>query len=50
MRASAPVQHHASAGSVEELTRIVARMRQRWSEVQIIIRGDAGFCRELIMA
>jgi len=45
-----PSNIDASAGSVEELTRIVARMRQRWPEAQIIIRGDAGFCREEIMA
>ena len=40
----------ASKGSVEELTPIVAQMRQRWPQVQIIIRGDSGFCREEIMA
>jgi hypothetical protein len=45
-----PSNIDASAGSVEELTRIVAQIRQRWPGVQIIIRGDSGFCREEIMA
>jgi hypothetical protein len=31
------------------LQRIVAAIRTRWPEVQIIIRGDSGFCREPIM-
>ena len=39
----------ASAGSVEELTRIVAQIRARWPNTRIIIRGDSGFCREEIM-
>ena len=44
-----PSDIDASAGSVEELERIVARIRERWPEVKIEIRGDAGFCREGIM-
>jgi hypothetical protein len=40
----------ASADSVEELEPVVARMRQRWPAVQIQLRGDAGFCREKLMA
>jgi hypothetical protein len=40
----------ASAGSVDELKRIVSQIRQRWSEVEIIVRGDSGFAREAIMA
>jgi len=40
----------AAAGSVEELTPIVARIRARWGQVEIIIRGDSGFCRDDIMA
>lgn len=39
----------ASAGSVEELSRIVAQIRERWPKTRIIIRGDSGFCREAIM-
>jgi len=40
----------ASADSVEELTPLVARIRQRWPAVKIQLRGDAGFCREKLMA
>lgn len=40
----------ASAGSVNQLNRIVKRIRTQWPEVPIIIRGDSGFCREQIMA
>ena len=44
-----PSNIDASAGSVKELDRIVRRIRQRWPEVEIVIRGDSGFCREPIM-
>ena len=37
----------ASAGSVEELRRIVAQIRSAWPQVRIVVRGDSGFCREL---
>jgi len=40
----------ASAGSVEELRRIVAQIRSVWSRVRIVVRGDSGFCREELMA
>src|SRR6266699_40390 len=40
----------ASADSVEELEPLVARIRQRWPMVKIHLRGDAGFCREKLMA
>jgi len=40
----------ASAGSVEELKRIVAQIRSVWSGVRIVVRGDSGFCREELMA
>jgi hypothetical protein len=35
---------------VEELEPLVARIRQRWPAVKIRLRGDAGFCREKLMA
>ena len=35
-----------AAGSVEELERIVGRIRQSWPEVSIVIRADSGFCRD----
>jgi hypothetical protein len=40
----------ASADSVEELEPLVAHIRQRWPAVQILVRGDSGFCREKLMA
>src|SRR5437660_6354468 len=40
----------ASAGSVEELKRIVAQIRSLWSGVRIVVRGDSGFCREELMS
>ena len=44
-----PSKQDASAGSIEELGRIVAQIRERWPKTRIIIRGDSGFCREPIM-
>lgn len=35
-----------AAGSVEELQRIVLRIREAWPETRILIRGDSGFCRD----
>jgi Transposase DDE domain group 1 len=40
----------ASAGTVDELKRIVGRIRQKWPKVQILFRGDSGFCREEILS
>jgi len=37
-------------GVVAELERIVRRIRQRWPQVEIVLRADSGFCREEIMA
>ena len=37
-------------GAVEELDRIVRQIRETWPEVEILIRGDSGFCREKLMA
>jgi hypothetical protein len=44
-----PSDIDASAGSLKELVRIIAQLRQSWPDVQLIIRGDWGFCREPIM-
>jgi hypothetical protein len=38
-----------SAGSLEEVQRIVGQIRQRWPNVRIILRADSGFCRDAIM-
>ena len=40
----------ASAGATDEVARIVARIRERWPEVQIVLRADSGFAREALMA
>ena len=40
----------ASAGSREEVERIVKQIRRRWPNVSIILRADSGFCREELMA
>jgi hypothetical protein len=40
----------ASAGTVEELSRIVGQIRERWPQVSIIVRADSGFARDGIMA
>jgi hypothetical protein len=40
----------ASAGAVEETERIVAQIRERWPNVQIVLRADSGFAREQLMA
>jgi len=40
----------ASAGAVEEVARIVARIRRRWPKTRILLRGDSGFAREALMA
>jgi hypothetical protein len=39
-----------AAGTVEELARIIERIRLGWPETQIIVRGDSGFCRDELMA
>jgi hypothetical protein len=39
-----------ASGVVQELERIVKKLRQRWPEVRIIVRGDSGFCRDEIMS
>ena len=45
-----PANQDGSAGSVEELERIITQVRERWPKTRIVIRGDSGFCREPIMA
>ena len=40
----------ASEGTVEELSRIVGQIRERWPDMRIVVRGDSGFAREAIFA
>jgi Transposase DDE domain group 1 len=44
-----PSNQDASAGSREEVERIVKHIRQRWPKVRIVLRADSGFCREQLM-
>ena len=45
-----PSDIDASAGSVEEVARIVAQLRASWPRVRILLRADSGFAREALMA
>jgi hypothetical protein len=40
----------ASAGAVEEVARLVGRIRARWPRVRVLLRADSGFAREALMA
>src|SRR6201997_707589 len=40
----------AADGAVEEVARVVARIRRRWSQVRILLRADSGFARDELMA
>lgn len=40
----------ASKGSVEELQRIIQRIRMRWPKVKLVLRADSGFARDEIMS
>ena len=45
-----PSNTDASAGSREEVERIVQQIRARWPEVRILLRADSGFCRDNLMS
>jgi hypothetical protein len=40
----------AADGAVEEVARVVARIRARWLATRIMLRADSGFAREDLMA
>ena len=40
----------ASAGALDEVKRIVARLRRTWPDVEIVLRADSGFCRQELMS
>jgi Transposase DDE domain group 1 len=44
-----PSNIDASAGSLEEVQRIVRQIRARWPKTRIILRADSGFCREELL-
>ena len=39
-----------SAGTVDELERIIACIRSSWPRTRIIVRADSGFCRDDLMS
>ena len=45
-----PAHIDASAGSLEELQRIVEQLRRVWPEIEIVLRADGGFCRHEILS
>lgn len=40
----------ASAGSQDELARVIGQIRSRWPDVRITLRADSGFARDALMA
>jgi len=42
--------HDAAFGSLAEIERIVGQIRRAWPDVNIILRGDSGFCRNELMS
>jgi hypothetical protein len=45
-----PSNIDGAEGSVAEVERIVAQIRQAWPQVRIIVRGDSGFCRDELLS
>ncbi len=45
-----PSDIDASAGALEEVQRIVARLRARWPATRLVLRADSGFARDALMA
>jgi hypothetical protein len=44
-----PADIDACTGLLKQLERIVAHVRRHWPGVQIVVRGDSGFCRDYLM-
>jgi len=45
-----PADQDGAAGSIGKLAGLVERIRRVWPDVQIIVRGDSGFCRDNLMS
>lgn len=45
-----PSNIDASAGALEEVQRIIKRLRFTWPGVEIVLRADSGFCRDELMS
>ena len=44
-----PSDRDAAFGAVEKVAKIVAALRRKFPRVQIILRGDSGFCRDELL-
>ena len=44
-----PSDIDACAGALKQVQQIVARVRQQWPTVKVLLRADSGFCREHLM-
>ena len=44
-----PSNVDGAAGALDEVKRIVTKLRAKWPAVRIVLRGDSGFCREELM-
>ena len=44
-----PSNIDGSAGSGEELERVIGQIRARWPHVEIVLRADSGFARDALM-
>jgi hypothetical protein len=44
-----PSNIDGAAGALQEVARIVARIRERWPLVRIVLRADSGFARDALM-
>ena len=44
-----PSDIDGAAGTLDEIEPIVKQIRERWPDVEIILRGDSGFARDAIM-
>lgn len=45
-----PSNIDASAGSLEEIERVIGQIRARWPQVAIVLRADSGFARDGLMS
>ena len=45
-----PANIDGAAGAVEELSRIIGQIRERWPKTRIILRADSGFARDELMS
>jgi hypothetical protein len=44
-----PADSDEPVGLLKHLARIIAHLRGHWPQVQVVIRGDSGFCRDYLM-